>query len=105
MYAPLAKIRGKVPPAEYAQRQADVAGENHLKVVNGKIPLPDLRIEYETAEGDLTRVDLELATHHYHGAHLAEKSDAGFKIYAADDGVRRNSIYEGREITAEILSL
>ena len=55
---------------------------NGLKVVNGKIRLPDLRIEYETAGGESARVDLELATEHYRGDHMSAKERAGFKIYA-----------------------
>jgi hypothetical protein len=46
-------------------------------VIRGKIPLPDLRIDYETAEGDLAKVDLELATER---AQAATKGKAGFKI-------------------------
>ena len=53
-----------------------------MKVIDGKIRLPDLRIEYETANGDAARVDLELATEHYRGEHMSAKSQAGFKIYA-----------------------
>lgn len=49
-------------------------------MIRGKIPLPDLRIDYETAEGDLAKVDLELATEHFHGAQAATKGKAGFKI-------------------------
>lgn len=104
VYSPLAKAKS-LPPMEYAKRQAQVAHENGLKVVAGKIPLPDLRIEYETAEGDLTRVDLELATHHYHGSHLRTKAEAGFKMYSADDFARGSAVRDEREITAEILSL
>jgi hypothetical protein len=81
VYKPLAKARN-LPPLEYAKRQAEVAADNELKVIDGKIPLPDLRIEYETAEGDMAKVDLELATEHYHGAHAARKLKAGFKVYA-----------------------
>jgi hypothetical protein len=103
IYSPLAKAKG-LPPLEYAKRQAEVAQENGLKVVQGKIPLPDLRIEYETAEGELTRVDLELATHHYHGSHLRTKVEAGFKMYG-DSSCRRSAPLEDREITAEIFSL
>lgn len=104
VYAPLAKAR-HLPEAEYAQKQAQVAQENGLKVINGKIPLPDLRIEYETAGGERTFVDLELATHHYHGSHLQLKAQAGFKLYAADDLAVRTPVHDEREITAEILSL
>lgn len=104
IYAPLAKARN-LPPLEYARKQAEVAQANGLKVVSGKIPLPDLRIEYDTAQGERTHVDLELATHHYHGAHLQLKAAAGFKIYAEGGGCMRTPVNEEREITAEILSL
>lgn len=120
IYSPLAKLRAKSERsgakagskesasqrAEYEQKQAQVARENGLKVVDGKIPLPDLRIEYQTATGEMTKVDLELATHHYHGSHLQTKAQAGFKMYAADGSAGRgNAVLEQREITASILSL
>lgn len=82
VYSPLAKVRSTLPPLEYKRRQTEIAAENGLKVVRGKIPLPDLRIEYETVEGERTKVDVELATEHYHGRHAAEKLRAGFKTYA-----------------------
>lgn len=82
-----------------------LARELELPVVEGKVILPDMRIEYETREGERTRVDVELATNHYHGNHLAEKARAGFQIYAQSqdaDGLRR--IRDEREITTAILS-
>jgi hypothetical protein len=81
VYSPLAKARA-LPASEYARKQAEVAQENGLKVVQGKIRFPDLRIEYVTAAGEASRVDLELATEHYRGDHMATKDQAGFKIYA-----------------------
>ena len=105
VYSPLAKAKG-LPPLDYARRQAQVAQANGLKVVKGKIPLPDLRIEYETRDGQAARVDLELATEHYHGSHVSEKAEAGFKIYAASaTAARLSAALEEREITAAILSL
>jgi hypothetical protein len=105
VYSPLAKSKG-LPPLDYAKRQSEVAQANGLRVINGHIPLPDLRIEYETAGGELAKVDLELATHHYHGSHLAPKAEAGFKMYAADGSASRLSAsLQEREITAAILSL
>lgn len=82
-----------------------LARELDLPVVEGKVVLPDMRIEYETREGERSRVDVELATSHYHGNHLAEKAKAGFQIYARSqdaDGLRR--IRDEREITTAILS-
>jgi hypothetical protein len=105
IYSPLARAKA-LPPLEYARRQAEIAQANALKVIDGRIPLPDLRIEYETSAGDLAKVDLELATHHYHGSHLAPKAQAGFKLYAADGSASRlSAALEEREITASILSL
>src|SRR2546425_3871329 len=80
-YSPLARAR-QLSPGEYARRQVEIAEEHGLKVIEGKIRLPDLRIEYETANGEPARVDLELATEHYRGEHMSAKSRAGFKIYA-----------------------
>lgn len=105
IYSPLAKAK-TFPPLEYARKRAEVAGENGLLVIQGKIPLPDLRIEYETQTGELAHVNLELATEHYHGGALEAKAEAGFKMYAADgSGSRLSRVLEERDIIAEILSL
>ena len=80
------------------------ARELHLSVVQGKVVLPDMCIEYETQDGDRSRVDVELATSHYHGNHLGEKARAGFQIYARSQdtaGLRR--IRDDREINTAIL--
>ena len=36
---------------------SEVAQANGLKIVGGRVRLPDLRIEYETREGERTRFD------------------------------------------------
>lgn len=101
VYRQLARLR-ELPESEQAQRRQEAAQEHGLTVVNGKIPLPDLRIEYETAERDQTKVDLELATSDYHRDSLAEKSQAGFRHFcdargrrATPPGHRRSRAYEG----------
>lgn len=79
------------------------ARELHLPIVQGKVSFPDMRIEYETQDGDRARVDLDLATGHYHAQHLAEKARAGFAIYARPEdagGLRR--VRDEREITTAI---
>jgi len=106
VYRPLAKARanaGAAGCAEYARRQAEIAGQNHLKVVHGKILLPDLRIEYETADGDPAHVDLELATRHYRGSSLRAKAEAGFKMYAPQDSAAGAKPYDPAHM-AEIFS-
>ncbi len=108
VYSPLAKAQRR-NPQDYTRTQARVAQENGLKVIEGKIRFPDLRIEYETAAGQAARVDLELATEHYRRDHMATKEKAGFKIYADSasspgGGYGRSSPFDPDHM-AEIFSL
>jgi hypothetical protein len=55
---------------------------------------------------EISLVDLELATGHYHAWHLAEKARAGFQVYARPEdaaGLRR--VRDDHEIMTSILSL
>jgi hypothetical protein len=76
-----------------------------LKVVSGRIPIPDLRIEYVNEnECEIQRCDLELATEHYRPLGLSQKARAGFQIYARHgetDRLRR--IRDNGELSAAIL--
>ena len=103
VYRDLAKLG---PNRESTAKKKEIAERHGLQLVRGKIPLPDLRIEYETREGEIARVDLELATEHYRGRTLADKVRAGFSIYAhAQDATGLRRVMDQRELTAEILSL
>ena len=105
VYSKLARER-EAGALEYARRQQEIADAQRLPLVDGKIALPDLRIEYETPEGDLDHVDLELATEHYHSGHMALKTRAGFKMYGFVSTSRgRRAQWEGRELTTTVLSL
>ena len=66
------------------ERRAKLAAELDLEIVDGKLPLPDVRIEYIDAEGERHHVDIEIVSKHYRGAHLAGKSSAGFKLVNKD---------------------
>lgn len=84
----------------------EIASRHGLQVVRNKIPIPDLRIEYETPSGEMARVNLELVTEHYRGRHVADKVHAGFSLYTPRgeaDHLRR--VLDQHELTAEILSL
>ena len=84
----------------------EVAEKHQLQVVNGKIPVPDLRVEYETSQLELRHVDLELATRDYRPRAMAEKAAAGFSFYGrSEDAIRLRRVLDQHEITAEILSL
>jgi hypothetical protein len=88
------------------ERLEQVAERHGLSVVNGKIPVPDLRVEYDTSEMERQHVDLELATRNYRPRALAEKAKAGFSLYARrDDSSRLRRVLDESEITARILSL
>ena len=67
------------------------AAANGLSVVDGHLELPDLRIEYETADGRHESRDVELVTEHYSRAQLAGKAQAGFSMYRAAGSGRLGS--------------
>jgi hypothetical protein len=88
------------------ERKREVAEKHHLQVVNGKIPVPDLRVEYENPELELRHVDLELATRDYRPRAMAEKAAAGFSLYGRpEDASRLRRVLDEHEITAGILTL
>jgi DNA-binding PadR family transcriptional regulator len=103
LYRDLARAEQRCSPAD---AKAEIAERHGLRVVRGKIPVPDLRIEYETPDQEHTRVDLELATEHYRFRNIAQKVRAGFSIYArAQDASNLRRVLDQHELTAEILSL
>ena len=96
-----AQGKGKTQPSKEAY-----AHQLQMPVVHGKVSFPDLRIEYANQEMEISHVDLELATAHYHAGHLAEKARAGFQIYArSEDAARLRRVRDDREIMTAILSL
>ena len=60
-----------------------------LPMVDGHVQLPDLRIEYDDADGLQHHRDLELVTEHYSRTQLAAKSASGFRLYRASGPSRR----------------
>jgi hypothetical protein len=89
-----------------AEALGQIAERHGLSVVGGKIPVPDLRIEYDTSEMERQHVDLELATRNYRPRALGEKAKAGFSLYARrEDTSRLRRVLDESEITAKILSL
>ena len=91
---------------EDGDKRQEVARRHGLRVVGGRIPVPDMQIEYELPERGITRVNLELTTGDYRPRQLAEKAQAGFTIYAhPDESARVCRILSARELTGEIVSL
>jgi len=82
------------------------AEKHGLVLVGGKVQIPDLRLEYETAEPQRKHVDLELATRNYRPRALALKVKAGFSLYAPrEDAPKLRRVLDEAELTARILSL
>jgi hypothetical protein len=87
--------------------QDEVARNYHLHVVDGKIPIPDLRIEYlNENDNEIQRRDLELATEHYHSRAFSEKARAGFQIYARpEDAAHFRRVRDDHHLIAAIFKL
>ena len=71
------------PGADHRAALVQSAARLELPVVAGHVEFPDLRLEYETAAGERTRVDLELVTDAYRPGQMAAKQAAGFTLYSA----------------------
>ena len=102
-YSPLAKAKQDLPPFEYAERQQEIAKDNDLSVVDGHLILPDLRLEYETPDGEIRHIDLELATRNYRAAHIHSKSKAGFKVYVDSTSKPLSAVLDEHDLIAELL--
>jgi hypothetical protein len=88
------------------EARPEIARNHGLRVVRGRIPVPDVRIEYEKPNGEMARVDLELITEHYRGPSLNDKVQAGFSLYTPrGEGDRLRRVLDAQELTAEIFSL
>lgn len=101
------EIKADVQKAIYAERKADpkrdmaaikeqVAKQHELPFVDGKIQIPDARIDYDLPrepnqdpnadqdQGPRTgHEDIEILTAAYHAGHLRSKAQAGFRNYAS----------------------
>jgi len=73
------------------QAREEFAAAQQLPIIDGRLQIPDLRLEYETPDGELRHVDLELTTEHYRREHLAGKMRAGFVMYRAGNAARGGS--------------
>ena len=62
------------------------AHAHDLPVIDDHVQFPDLRIEYEWADGRRDVEDVEILTPHYRGAHAAAKARSGFASYRSGGG-------------------
>lgn len=68
-------------------RLQQIAERHQLRVVGDQIPLPDLRIEYQTQDGQRERLDIEYLTENYRAKSIGQKAAAGFQL-VAERGVK-----------------
>ncbi len=66
-----------------AQARRAFAEACDLPFAGERIRLPDVRVEYETADGRIEYRDLELATEHYSRSQIGAKLSAGFRVCRA----------------------
>jgi hypothetical protein len=121
------EIKSQVQKAIYAERKADpkrdmaeikeeVAQRLDLPFVDGKIQIPDARIEFDQPGGadqdldDRTRTgheDIEVLTAAYHAGHLRAKAQAGFLNYASSSDLSTitSKIEDDHHMMRDILEL
>jgi len=106
LYSRIARASKSRQESQQVVRE-EMAERFHLKVVDGKIPIPDLRVEYiNENDGQLQRRDLELATDHYRPRGLSEKARAGFQVYArSEDTSRLRRVRDREELMTTILRM
>ena len=100
------ELAGLGDAAQTRDAREEVAARHGLVLVGDRIQIPDLRLEYETADHERRETDLELATRNYRPRALAQKAKAGFSIYAPrEDASKLRRILDESELTARIFSL
>jgi hypothetical protein len=103
LYKALSRMR---PDKDPRYERIFIANQFDLKVVDGKIPIPDLRIEYEDDCRDVRCLDLEIATRDYRSQGLGEKAKAGFHMFARQqDQAKLRRVLDTQEISARIFAL
>ncbi len=103
LYRALSRMR---PDKDARHERIFIANQFDLKVVDGKIPIPDLRIEYEDDCRDVHLLDLEIATRDYRPQGLGEKAKAGFHMFARQqDHAKLRRVLDTQEISARIFAL
>lgn len=94
-------------PEEMRRRWLRAVAEEHGLTMDGAaIHLPDIQVEYETADGRVERENLELLSRNYREEGIRGKAAAGFKIYArSQDTSRIRRALHDTGLVREVLSV
>ncbi len=77
-------------PGEMRKKWLEAVAKEHGLTMDGTtIHLPDIQVEYETADGRIERENLELLSRNYREEGIRGKAAAGFKIYARSQDTNR----------------
>jgi hypothetical protein len=85
------------------EKQLQIAEEFGLKVVDGRIRIPDAEIVVERATGDIERAHVEVASKHYHRQAIAVKRAAGFSVHRGAKRVMARKPEDGPDIVLGII--
>jgi hypothetical protein len=94
-------------PEAMRRRWLEAVGKEHGLTMDGTtIHLPDVQVEYETADGRIERENLELLSRNYREDGIRGKAAAGFKIYArSQDTTRIRRALQETGLVREVLSV
>lgn len=62
------------------------AQEHDLPYFDGEVHFPDVRVEYQEADGSWDHDDVDVVTEHYRGGHAASVSQSGFITFRGSSG-------------------
>ena len=83
-----ARAAGGDRAADAAKRAA--AAELGLPMQDNRVMYPDAQLEIEDSEGMGGRVNVEIASDHYHAAAIVAKAGAGFAMHGSSQSASRN---------------
>ena len=65
------------------------SGQTGLPMQDGHVLYPDAQLDIEDADGVSGRVNVEIASDHYHAAAIAAKAGAGFAMHGSSRSATR----------------
>jgi hypothetical protein len=78
-----AKLSARQLPGEAGKRWLEAVAREHGLTLKGKtIRVPDIQLEYQSADGRIERENLELVSRNYREQGIRAKAAAGFTMYA-----------------------
>ena len=72
------------------EAKAAAAQELGLPIKDGHVMYPDAQLEIEDGDGVSGRVNVEIASDHYHAAAIVAKAGAGFAMHGSSQSARQN---------------